>query len=110
MCYVLQIVSACAIMFEHDVDAGGKYIKFVLFYGATLFLMKREWSCSPPYDPYVAWRGNMRDWKNSVKFRNFRLIVRIEACGSRILHNVELKTRSVKFRNRVSKSGHLRAF
>ena len=30
--------------------------------------------------------------------RNFRLIVRIEACGSRILHNVEVKMRSVKFR------------
>ena len=73
-------------------------------------LMKREWSCSHPYDPYVAWQGNMRDWKNSVKFRNFRLIVRIEACGSRILHNVEVKTRSVKFRNRVSKSGHWGAF
>ena len=97
-------------MFEHDVDAGGKYIKFVLFYGATLFLMKREWSCSHPYDPYVAWQGNMRDWKNSVIFRNFRLIVWIEACGSRILHNVELKTRSVKFRNQVSKSGRLGAF
>ena len=60
--------------------------------------MKREWSFRHPYDPYVAWYGNERDWKNSVKFRNFRLIVRFEACGSRILHNVEVKMRSVKFR------------
>ena len=37
--------------------------------------------------------------------RNFRLIVRIEACGSRILHNVEVKMRSVKFRNRDVKNG-----
>ena len=29
--------------------------------------------------------------------RNFCLIVRIEACGSRILHNVEVKMRSVKW-------------
>ena len=85
-------------MFEHDVDAGGKYIKFALFYGATLFLMKREWSCSHPYDPYVAPNGNEHNGKNSVKFRNFRLIVRIEACGSRSLHNVKVKMRSVKFR------------
>ena len=42
--------------------------------------------------------------------RNFRLIVRIEACGSRILHNVEVKMRSVKFRKLVSKTGHFGAF
>ena len=65
---------------------------------------------SCPYDPYVIWHGNKRDWKNSVKFRNFCLIVRIEACGSRILHNVEVKMRYVKFRNRVSKTGHFGAF
>ena len=48
----------------------------------------------------------MRDRQNSVKFRNFRLIVRIEACGSRLLHNVEVKMRSVKFCKLVSKTGH----
>ena len=42
--------------------------------------------------------------------RNFCLIVRIEACGSRILHNVEVKMRSVKFRKLVSKTGHFGAF
>ena len=42
--------------------------------------------------------------------RNFCLIVRIEACGSRILHNVEAKMRSVKFRKLVSKTGHFGAF
>ena len=46
----------------------------------------------------MVWRGNKRDWQNSVKFRNFCLIVPVEACGSRILHNVEVKMRSVKFR------------
>ena len=58
----------------------------------------------------MAWHGNKRDRQNSVKFRNFRLIVRIEACGSRILHNVEVKMRSVKFRKLVSKTGHFGAF
>ena len=72
--------------------------------------MKREWSFRHPYDPYVAWQGNMRDWKNSVKFRNFRLIVRIEACGSRILHNVEVKMRSVKFRKSGAEIEQLGAF
>ena len=66
---------------------------------------KLKGSFRHPYDPYVACYGNERDWKNSVKFRNFRLIVRFEACGSRILHNVEVKMRSVKFRNLVSKMG-----
>ena len=90
--------------------AAAPNIKFVLFYGATLFLMKREWSCSCQYDPYGVWVWKKRGWQNSVKFRNFCLIVRIEACGSRILHNVEVKTRSVKFRNRVSKTGLFGAF
>ena len=35
----------------------------------------------------------------TIKLFFFRyLIVPIEACGSRILHNVEVKMRSVKFR------------
>ena len=95
----------------------GKVVKFVLFFTSRCVFGKRKaagWklkeSCSHPYDTYVVGVWKKRDWQNSVKFRNFRLIVRIEACGSRILHNVEVKMRYVKFRNRVSKTGHFGAF
>ena len=76
---MLQVVSACAIMLEHDVDAGGRSIKFELFLQSSPFQMEKGMSCSHPYDPYVAWHGNKRDRQNSVKFRNSRLIVQIEA-------------------------------
>ena len=114
---MLQPVSDCAMILGHNVDTEGRCIKFVLFFTSRCVFWKRKaagWklkeSCSHPYDPYVVGVWKKRDWQNSVKFRNFRIIVRIEACGSRILHNVEVKTRSVKFRNRVSKTGHFGAF
>ena len=95
----------------------GKVVKFVLFFTSRCVFWKRKaagWklkeSCRHPYDPYVVWVWKKRDWQNSVKFRNFRLIVPIEACCCRILHNAEVKMRSVKFRNRVSKTGHFGAF
>ena len=114
---MLYSVSDCAMILGHNVDTEGRGIKFVLFFTSRCVFGKRKaagWklkeSCSHPYDTYVVGVWKKRDWQNSVKFRNFRLIVPIEACGSRILHNVEVKMRSVKFRNQVSKSGHLGAF
>ena len=64
----------------------GKVVKFVLFFYKTMcFLeeksrrMEIEGKLRHPYDPYVVWVWKKRDWQNSVKFRNFRLIVQIEA-------------------------------
>jgi hypothetical protein len=83
---MLLTVSDCAIVLEHDVDVGGRNIKFELFFTSRCVFWKRKaagWKlkerCSHPYDPYVVWVWKKRDWQNSVKFRNFRLIVQIEA-------------------------------
>ena len=83
---MLQPVSDCAMILGHNVDREGRCIKFVLFLQVDVFFWKRKaagWklkeSCRHPYDPYVVWVWKKRDWQNSVKFRNFRLIVQIEA-------------------------------
>lgn len=64
----------------------GKVVKFVLFFTSRCVFWKKKaagWklkeSCRHSYAPYVVWVWKKRDRQNSVKFRNFRLIVQIEA-------------------------------